>query len=629
MITAFLLTINIGLIGIILSYFFQFKMMLEQRLAAAFLLGIIAFVYVFFAIGFFWGMSGGTLALTLIVLNSSALITWRRSFVNLILEDWYSLQHRYSQRSWQLFGIGLVLFVGLFSYLVAGMLSFKNETYYVQPVHAYGDISLHLGIISSFVFGNNFPPQNPNFSGSPISYPFMVDFLTAIFIQPVGLSYTQSMAFTGGFLFSLLIVLMAFFIIDLTQSKKVALLSLALFLFNGGFGFLYLFEILNKSGKNIFDLLMTLPQDFTAIKELGYWWINVNLAMLIPQRSFLFGFGVALLILTLLVSLKKQFETKRYILTIILLALIPLIHTHSLVALAPFVLYFLFFIFKEKKNDRLVLFLIGLNGLVVAYLLSRFFLSQSGNVWSLFSWQIGWMSHDESVLRFYFKNFGIVLLVLPAAFYFIRKNSIIWQLGIISLTWFILPSLMIFQPWDFDNIKLFIYWYFFAAILSAVFFYQFFKKGWWQKMVVFAAIFLMTFSGGLDIWRILSGSGVSYPIYGNEAIQFAEFVKNNTDSDAVFISADKFDNPIVSLAGRKVVMGFSPWLWTYGLNYSLRQQLITNTLSGNINQSELNKYRAKYVVLFPNVSYNQNQQYFDDHHQLIYSQDGYRLYKLQ
>jgi phosphoenolpyruvate synthase/pyruvate phosphate dikinase len=32
---------------------------------------------------------------------------------------------------------------------------------------------------------------------------------------------------------------------------------------------------------------------------------------------------------------------------------------------------------------------------------SKFFLVQSGNLFALFSWQIGWMSHEESILRFY------------------------------------------------------------------------------------------------------------------------------------------------------------------------------------------------------------------------------------
>jgi hypothetical protein len=596
--------------------------------AIGLLLGMIVLSYVSFTTGHVLGMTEGSLAASLITINLIGISLWHKKVITVLVEDWHDFKKRYSVRSWQLFGLFLILFCSLFGYLVSGMLTYKDQTYFVQPVHAYGDISLHLGIISSFAFGNNFPPQNPNFSGNQISYPFMVDFITAFFIQPLGLSYQAAMAYTGVYLFSVLIILLAFFIVQLTNSKKVAALALVLFLFNGGFGFLYAWENFLNSGKNIFDFLISLPQDYTAIKELGYWWINVNLSMLLPQRSFLFGFGVALLILSIFLQLKTHFQMKSYILGILLLAFLPLIHAHSLIALAPFILYFLFFIFKNQKQDKIVIFLIGLNGLVAAFLLSRQFLAQSHNVTALFSWQIGWMSHDESLLRFYIKNFGMILVFLPVAFYLIRRQMVIWQLTAVSLIWFILPSLMIFQPWDFDNIKLFIYWYFFAAILVAELCIKLLSAGIWQKGVVLGAIFFMTVAGGLDIFRIITSSGTRYPIYQIEAINLANFVKQNTPVDAVFVSADKFDNPVVSLSGRKVVMGFSPWLWTYGLNYSAQQQFTADVLAGKINGVEAKRYGITHVLFFPNVSYTQNQQFFDDHYQLIYDKDGYRIYKL-
>jgi hypothetical protein len=628
MIGAILLTINIGFFGILASYFFELKMFLEQRIAAALLIGLTGLSYISFVFANLWGLSGGTLASTLIVINCLGLIMWRKKFIGFLIADFKDFCNRYTLLSWRLFGIGLVGFMGIFGYLVAGLLTFKDGTYYVQPVHAYGDISLHLGIISSFVYGNNFPPQNPNFSGGAISYPFMIDYLTALFIQPMGLTYQNAFAFTGVIFFSLLIILLAFFVIDLSRSKKVALLTLLLFLFSGGFGFIYALDNFLTSGKNIFDFLLQLPQDYTAIKDIGYWWINVNLSMLLPQRSFLFGFGISLLVLSIFLNLKSQFHIKSYILGVILLALLPLIHAHSLIALAPFIIYFLLFIFKDQKTDRIVLFLIGLNGLIAAFLLSRQFLAQSTNLVSLFSWQIGWMSHDESLLRFYLKNFGLVLVVLPMAFYFLKKRSTLWQLGIVSLIWFVLPSVMIFQPWDFDNIKLFIYWYFFATILMADFFIRFFNQGIFKKLIVVFSVILIVMAGSLDVMRILTSAGTRYPIYEISAIRLSDFLRQNTPTNSVIVSADKFDNPAVSLAGRKVVMGFSPWLWTYGLNYSTRQQVLTNILAGQVNPQDIKKYHITHVIFFPNVSYTQNQQYFDEHYQLIYNQDGYRIYKL-
>lgn len=629
MIGAILVTINILFAGVFLTYFFQLKMWLEQRIAAGLLLGLILLSYVSFTLAHFWGMNGGNLVATLLLINLAALVVLRRNTLKLFLEDLGDFKQRFYKKSWQIFGGITLAFIITFGYLVSQLMTYQEGNYFVQPVHAYGDISLHLGIISSFVYGNNFPPQNPNFSGTPISYPFMVDFLTAFFVQPIGLPVEQAMAFTGVILFSALIILLIYFVMSLSNSKKAAVIALSLFLFNGGFGFVYFWQDWVLSEKSLMDFLWSLPKDYTAIKDLGYWWINVNLSMLLPQRSFLYGFGVSLLILSIFLQLKKNFQFKPYILVIGLLALLPLIHAHSLVALSFFVLYFLFFILKNLKKERILFFLIGLNGLVIAYLLSKMFLAQSGNLLSLFSFQIGWMSGQESLIRFYIKNFGIVLFVLPVAFYFVRKQSEVFRLGLVSLIWFFLPSMMSFQPWDFDNIKLFIYWYFFASIVSAVFFVEFLKRNIFYKAGVVGFILVMTLAGFLDIFRIVTASGTKYPIYGPESIAMAEFIKQNLPANAVFVSADKFDNPVVSLAGRKVVMGFTPWLWTYGLDYSPRSTVVTKTLAGDVDTTFMKQLGVTHVVLFPQIqNYSQNQQFFDATYQLIYDQDGYRIYKL-
>lgn len=629
MIGAILITINILFVGIILTYFFQLKMWLEQRLAAALLIGLILLSYISFTLAHFLEMSLANLAVSLLVINIAGFSVLRRQTFSLLMEDIKDLKSRYQKKSWQFFGGVMLGFILVFGYLVSQLMTYQEGTYFVQPVHAYGDISLHLGIISSFVYGNNFPPQNPNFSGTPISYPFMVDFLTAFFVKPIGLSVEQGIAFTGVILFTSLIVLLIYFVLNITGSKKATIIALNLFLLNGGFGFVYFWQDWVLSEKSLLDFLWTLPKDYTAIKEIGYWWINVNLSMLLPQRSFLYGFGVSLLILTIFQQLKKNFQFKPYILVIGLLALLPLIHAHSLVALSIFVLYFLYFIIKNLKQEKILFFLIGLNGLVIAYLLSKMFLAQSGNLLSLFSFQIGWMSGQESVVRFYIKNFGLILFILPLAFYFVRKQKEVFLLGLVSLVWFFLPSLMSFQPWDFDNIKLFIYWYFFASIVTAAFLVQLIQRNHLFKGIAVGGLIVMILAGSLDIFRILTASGTRYPIYGTETIALGEFVKQNTLPSAVFLSADKFDNPVVSLAGRKVVMGFTPWLWTYGLNYSSRSTLVTNVLGGNIDTEAIKKLGVSHVILFPAISnYTQNQQYFDNTYQLIYDQNGYRIYKL-
>jgi uncharacterized YccA/Bax inhibitor family protein len=88
MLGAILLTINISLIGVMMSYFFGLKMYLEQRIASGAMLGIIVLCYISFVIAHFWGLSNGTLALTLILINSLVLLIIRKNILKLFQADW-------------------------------------------------------------------------------------------------------------------------------------------------------------------------------------------------------------------------------------------------------------------------------------------------------------------------------------------------------------------------------------------------------------------------------------------------------------------------------------------------------------------------------------------------------------
>src|SRR5205085_7941991 len=42
-----------------------------------------------------------------------------------------------------------------------------------------GDLPFHIAVVSGFAYGDNFPPQHPEFAGVRLTYPFVVDFVTA------------------------------------------------------------------------------------------------------------------------------------------------------------------------------------------------------------------------------------------------------------------------------------------------------------------------------------------------------------------------------------------------------------------------------------------------------------------
>lgn len=629
------LLIDVTFVGLLITYFFRLELLLEARIAAAALIGIIVLGILMLVTACFIGLDIPGLILVIIIINLATLIYFVKGqtsqIINRMISEWIDLKKRFGNLSWKFFFLLIGVFVFVFGYLVAQLLTFEKGSFFVSPVHAYGDISLHLGIISSFAFGNNFPPQNPILANTQTSYPFLIDFITAIFVNPLSLRFDQAVSLIGIVMMAVLIILLAYFSLRITKSMLATCLVLMLFFFNGGLGFLYFLKDLRISNLNFFQFIQTLPRDYTALKDLGFFWINVVISMFLPQRSFLLGLPVAILILYIFWDLSERFYAKKLFLGILLVSLLPIIHAHSLIALSPFLSWLtILMIFKNRQSIK-PLFIFGFIGIVIIFILSKLFLQQSENPLSFIQFKLGWMAPKGRIIPFYLSNFGFNLVLIPITILLglIKKIKLAF-FALIGQIWFVLPSLFLFQPWDFDNTKLFIYWY-----LSSVFILGYFlsklilTRQITNIILVSTVIYLLIFSGSLDITRLIFVSGTRYEIYSPQAIRLAEFVKRNTSQNAVFLSVDKFDNPVVTLAGRKVVVGYHGWLWTYGLNYAQRETDVRKMLAGQATQDYFKKYNVSHVIIFQNEqsNYTINQDYFRQY-KLIYNQDGYEIFQI-
>lgn len=625
-----ILLLDVTFAGFLVTYFFNLELFFETRIAVGALLGTLLLGSLTLLISYFLGLNLLGMVIFLGIINSVGLFLLKRNTekIGYELEDFRS---RLKESSWKLYLLFIGFFIVLFGYLASQLLTFNNGRYFVQPVHSYGDISLHLSIISSFAFGNNFPPESPILSGTKISYPFLTDFITAIFVNPLSLRFDQAVALTGVLLMGVLTILLAHFSLRIIGNKLAACLVLVLFFFNGGLGFLYFFNDLQTSNLNFFQFIQILPRDYTALKDLGFFWINVVLSMLLPQRSFLLGLPVVILILYIFWDLYDRFDVRRFFLGVLLISLLPIIHAHSLIVLAPFLLWLgIRMILKNKKKIN-VISIFGFIEMVIIFLLSKLFLEQSSNPFSLMQYKLGWMAPEGKILTFYIQNFGFNLLLIPVAIVLgLKKHRKLAYFAIIGQLWFILPSLFIFQPWDFDNTKFFIYWYLSSLFILAYLLSKLILTRQVTNIILaITAIYLVSFSGSLDIVRLISSSGTRYESYSPRAIKLAEFVKSNTKQDSVFLSVDKFDNPVVALSGRKVVVGFHGWLWTYGLNYSQKELDVRNMLAGQSSQDLFKKYNISYVILFENEQSNYVINYdFINRYPLIYNQDGYKIYQI-
>lgn len=197
---------------------------------------------------------------------------------------------------WAVIVIGLI---GLrFVTLWADALTLQADGLWAGHEYIWSDWPTHLGIVSSFAYGDNFPPEHTLFAGLPLAYHYLSDLTPAAFVV-LGLTPIEALPL-HSFVLSVVVSLAIWaFIRRLSRRASVATLGLVLFLFGGSPGWLATAAEVVRSG----DLVGTLanqPWDYAAQKELHIRWFNPYLAFLMSQRAYLYGLPLMMLALTLL-----------------------------------------------------------------------------------------------------------------------------------------------------------------------------------------------------------------------------------------------------------------------------------------------------------------------------------------
>ncbi len=489
------------------------------------------------------------------------------------------------------------IFGFLYFHLATNMLQIKTDGWYVGQINLYGDLVFHLSLINKFLASNSVQIDNPIFSGAKVGYPITADWITAIIAKSTSLTFSL---FVTTFIWGILGIYVArLFIKTFIKNERIVFLSLLLFFVNGGFGFYYFFQDLFVSQKPLIQFLLSMPEQYTDIKEKGYWWINTYLAYFLPQRGFLLAFPITLLALVLLYRGLQKNSAKYICLAGLLCGTLPLVQPHSLLLI--FLLSLMFFaieLLKNRNEARIKNWLIfGLITTIFSIPILKSLFDQS---LSHFVFAPGWTS-QENIIWFWFKNLGIFgPLLIISIFWIYNKNRHYFYLYFPFLMIFVLSNIFIFQPWNFDNSKLLVYWFFTSCILVAYFLYDnFFTETLLKKIIGTVLVSLMIFAGALDLFRTFTPV-TNYKIFSNDDIKIASAVKNKTSSSAVFVTSSIHNHPVSALSGRSTLLGFHGWLWSHGIQFNSRaNDLKTIYLGGSEAEQLIKKYKINYVTIGP------------------------------
>ena len=99
----------------------------------------------------------------------------------------------------------------------------------------FGDLPFHLSVITSFAFGNNFPPEDPTYAGVRFTYPFLSDFVSAVFVR-CGADLRESMFIENYILGLAFVGLVHRWALVMLRDRLAAIITPFIVLLNGGMG---------------------------------------------------------------------------------------------------------------------------------------------------------------------------------------------------------------------------------------------------------------------------------------------------------------------------------------------------------------------------------------------------------
>ena len=297
---AFLLALAAIAGAFVLTYAYDRDAPFWPRLCAGVCLGFAALGLAGFVLASLLGMTPAALALAGLACASPLLLLWRGGWRRRLGADLRegaraaALRGRGDAGALAFYAAAALLFWFVFAsamYQNAGGIFTGVDT-------NIGDMPFHLAVVTGFAYGENFPPQHPEFAGVRLTYPFVVDFVAALFVR-AGATLEGAFFWQGFATIMALTGLLHRWALRLTRERLAALIVPALVLLSGGFGWWTFLGEASSSGKGVFGLLGALEHDYTIMGHLGYRWGNAVTALFVTQRSIVLGLALALVVWTL------------------------------------------------------------------------------------------------------------------------------------------------------------------------------------------------------------------------------------------------------------------------------------------------------------------------------------------
>ncbi len=408
----------------------------------------------------------------------------------------------------------------------------------------YGDLAFHLGMISSFVFGGTGVPEFHLYPGTILSYPFFINFWSALYFNIAPTWYVLSVVFL--FQWCVIWTLIYRFL----DGDKNILLPWAVLLGGGSYFALGTEANSVSSEKAPFSVFIT--------------------TIWVTQRSAMFGVAVSLAILKLVFDWLERRAAHLLLLAAYLMMLSPLVHAHFLLTVAVYLLILLVVLVCTGKVRMSELYSLAVNYwkqnvvfIFTAVLLSLWLLQKKSLVKIIY----GWYGRGDGALAQIFSSTGMwlqALFPIFIAFFLLWVSFKRHAFYIPLIITFVLANFVQISIWEWDQLKIFLGIY--------VIFLFLWSRQEDDSLRYLQVVLLFFMAPALyDLGKIfLKGENIT--VFTKRDLEYAEALRTATPIGSRIAAFGKHNSPVV-LSGRPIFSGYDGTLFSHGIEYHKRKEM--------------------------------------------------------
>jgi hypothetical protein len=484
--------------------------------------------------------------------------------------------------------------------------------------HVWSDSPFHSSLVTMFAYRDTYPPTYPIALGHALNYPFLIDFVSGALLR-YGFDLRLSFVVVNVLLHASVFLGVALIVLRLTGSVRGAVLSAVVLFLLGNIGFVAVpGDVADAHGLG--SWLGNVPWSYTGDSAgiggrerlgTGLYLANPVFIHLLPRRSAAFGMSVGVALLLLMDNLIRQRSTGAAVLVGLTAGVLPRVHAYTGITLG---IVGVVWVGRELLTGRRHLLDVARSlagplavaGAIAAVIAVPELLKLREDTSQYLAFWPGWIGEprdafaDGGVLRalaisvfFWVLNGGLLILLLPRAWF--RGNDALrrWYLPFMGV--FLFGFLVRTQPWDWDNNNYFAWWQLATVVLVVPL-----VASWMDSRARVARV-----GAALSIFGLCVGGVLSF-LYAGEhrmglwtggEVKFAEDVRHATPKDAAILTSNGHTEVVNGLSGRQVVMGFTGWLSTRGLDWARYERDVIAMLSGDVRR--MRELGVDYVVIGP------------------------------